>query len=358
MVAMEALETGTKALPLYSHRNSPKVYTQPQLFACLVLKQFFKTDYRGIVEMLRDLPDLVKLLGLKDVPHHTTLQKACARLLAQHHADALLTVTVRRCMKRRKRVPLAAMDSSGFDCGHASRYYVSRRSKGQDRSKKPNQNTSYKRYAKLEAVFDCDSHLILTAAATTGPRPDTDRFIPLLDTALARGVRIATALADAGYDSEPNHVHAREKRGVRSVMPADAGRPSDKPPTGKWRRVMKRNLTEFAGFLYCDYGQRWQAECGFSMIKRRQGVAVAARSEAAQSRELMLMAITHNVFILYVVWSFLRSKTNPFFLDTLSRAYSNDARCVGAAGGVYQTTMPFSLSADVFSEAVFVCLRR
>jgi hypothetical protein len=305
---MEALETGTKALPLYSHRNSPKVYTQPQLFACLVLKQFFKTDYRGITEMLRDLPELVKLLGLKDVPHYTTLQKACRRLLAQHHADALLTATVRRFMRRRRRrVPLAAMDSSGFDCGHASRYYVNRRSKGQRRDESPAQHTSYKRYAKLEAVFDCDSHLILAAFGGTGPRPDTDRFVPLLDAALGR-VTIATALADAGYDSEPNHVHAREVRGVRSVIPAEIGRPSDKPPAGRWRRHMKRNLTAFAGFLFCSYGQRWQAECGFSMIKRRLGVAVAARSEAAQSRELMLMAITHNVMILYVSWSFLQSK--------------------------------------------------
>src|SRR5688572_26801320 len=113
MVAIEALATGTKALPRYSHRNSPKVYTQPQLFACLVLKQFFKTDYRGIAAMLRDLPELVKLLGLKDVPHFTTLHKACGRLLAQHQADALLSATVRRFMKRRTRVAWAAIDSSG-----------------------------------------------------------------------------------------------------------------------------------------------------------------------------------------------------------------------------------------------------
>lgn len=317
MVAMEALATGMKALPLYSHRNSPKVYTQPQLFACLVLKLFFKTDYRGIVGMLDDLPDLVKVLGLKQVPHHTTLQKACKRLLKQTHAEALLTATVhrfhqqgrrrsRRSSRRRVRVALAAMDSSGFDVGHASRYYVSRRAKGQNRSAKPAQKTTYKRFAKLEAVFDCDTHLILAARGGVGPRPDVDRFIPLLDAALKR-VRITTALADAGYDSEPNHVHARQKRRVRSVIPAQIGRPTDKPPSGRWRRLMKRNLTKWTGYFYCSYGQRWQAECGFSMIKRRQSVAVAARSTESQSRELMLMAITHNLMILYVVWSFLQS---------------------------------------------------
>jgi hypothetical protein len=36
-----------RALLLYSHRNSPKKFTQHQLFACLVLKSFLRTDYRG-----------------------------------------------------------------------------------------------------------------------------------------------------------------------------------------------------------------------------------------------------------------------------------------------------------------------
>jgi hypothetical protein len=46
--ARAALAVATAALPAYAHRTSPKKFTQPQLFACLVLKTFFKTDYRGI----------------------------------------------------------------------------------------------------------------------------------------------------------------------------------------------------------------------------------------------------------------------------------------------------------------------
>jgi hypothetical protein len=42
----------------YAHKYSPKKFTQPQLFACLVLKVFFKTDYRGIEKYLLDLSDL------------------------------------------------------------------------------------------------------------------------------------------------------------------------------------------------------------------------------------------------------------------------------------------------------------
>jgi hypothetical protein len=75
-VALVALGIGKKALSTYSHLFSPKVYTQPQLFACLVLKEFFKTDYRGVAGILGDTPGLCQGIGLAKVPHWTTIQKA------------------------------------------------------------------------------------------------------------------------------------------------------------------------------------------------------------------------------------------------------------------------------------------
>jgi hypothetical protein len=74
-VALEALAAGQAALPLYSHPCSPKKSTQPQLFACLVLKAFFRTDCRGVVAILDDCTDLAAAPGLKCVSHFTTLQK-------------------------------------------------------------------------------------------------------------------------------------------------------------------------------------------------------------------------------------------------------------------------------------------
>ena len=46
----------------------------------LALKQFFKTDDRGLVALLKDLSDLRQALGIKKVPHHATLFKAQQRL--------------------------------------------------------------------------------------------------------------------------------------------------------------------------------------------------------------------------------------------------------------------------------------
>jgi hypothetical protein len=288
-VARSALATAQAHLRCYAHKYSPKKYTQPQLFACLVLKTFFVTDYRGIVILLEDLPELTQQLGLRIVPHWTTLQKASVRLLRRARVRKLLRCTIRRVLgRRRRRVQRAALDSTGLDCGHRSYYYVRRRSKGATAP----QPVRYRRYAKLEAAFDCETHLILGAIPRRGPAVDTDRFVPLLQEALLH-VRITAALADAGYDSEPNHRYAREQRGVRSVIPAESGRPSSKPPTGRYRRLMRQRLDKD----YCQYGQRWQAECGISMLKRRLGSALGGHTYHSQCCEIMLMVLTFNLML-------------------------------------------------------------
>jgi len=298
-VAREALAVGTAALALYSHKFSPKTFTQPQLLACLVLRKFYKTDYRGMAAILRDHSDLREILGLSKVPHFTTLQKASVRLLARPRFRKLLAGTLRRALGRKKALPHAACDSSGLACGHASRYYVRRRAAGQDKAEKPAQETFYQCYAKLEAVFDTATHLVVGALVGKGPAPDVDRMVPLIDEA-CRQVRMKLLVADAGYDSEANHLYARKTCGIRTLMPAKHGRRSHKPPSGYWRRRMRTALATKAQRQRSGYSRRSQAETAFSMIKRRQGEAVAARTFNNQCLELCLMVITHNVMICFI----------------------------------------------------------
>ena len=99
-VARAALAVATKVLRPYAHKFSPKLYTQPQLFACLVLKTFFKTDYRGLTTLLQEWRDLRQTVGLRGVPHFTTLQKASRRLLRVPRARRLLGATIRRHLRR------------------------------------------------------------------------------------------------------------------------------------------------------------------------------------------------------------------------------------------------------------------
>ena len=81
-VAREALNAGKAALPSYGSPFSRHDYTQPQLFALLVLRQFLNTDHRGIVTLAAEWRDLREVLGLSRVPHYSTLAHAAPRLLA------------------------------------------------------------------------------------------------------------------------------------------------------------------------------------------------------------------------------------------------------------------------------------
>jgi hypothetical protein len=286
-VATRALAVATKALRPFAHRFSPQRYRQPQLFACLVLKVFLKTDYRGVAQHLRDWSDLRRVLGLHRVPHFTTLHKAAQRLLRLRRARRLLHATVRRFQGRRTRVRRAAFDSTGLDCGHASRYFVRRRSSGSSEA----QLLHYKRFIKLELSVDTATHLIVGVRVSRGPHPDVDRFVGLVNETLET-CRPERVVADAGYDSEGNHRYGR-RRGIKTFMPAKHGRPSRQAPTGKYRRQMKQRLNKDYG----GYGQRWQVETVNSMVKRRLATAVTGRSLAAQKRDAWLLALTFNLML-------------------------------------------------------------
>jgi hypothetical protein len=281
-----AIKTAKSTLPDYGHKFSPQKFTSPQLFACLVLRVILKTDYRGVVAFLGDCSSLRRIIGLKTVPHFTTLQKASLRLLRCEAAKALLQGTIAQ-----SQVKLAALDSTGLETGHVSRYFVRRkRAKQLDTY----EETTYKRFPKLSIVCDCSNHLILSAIMTRGPSVDINQFRETLKPAAER-VRIKTLLADAGYDSEANHQYAREVYQIYTTIPARGGRPSSKLPKTLYRREMRTKFNKTV------YGQRWQIETVFSMIKRNFGSALRSRKYWSQCREMMLLVLAHNIAIVLFV---------------------------------------------------------
>jgi hypothetical protein len=280
-----ALEVAQGAMPAYSHVNSPKKFTQHQLFACLVLKAAMKLDYRGLQQLLIDCSDLRSVIGLKVVPHWTSLQKAAARLLCDESITGLLDGTVVGGPTSTRR---GAVDATGLSTHHASAYYTRRRRETGDKGAR----TEYHSYPKLALLCDGMTHQILASCTGTGPSPDVGDFAGLLRDALARR-RIRWISADAGYDSEANHRLGREILKVRTVIPPTRGRPTKdgKPPTGRYRRLMASRFNKV------EYGQRWQSETVMSMLKRRQGEAVWSRSAAGWDRDMALMVMTHNILI-------------------------------------------------------------
>ena len=291
-VLLAALAVGRESLPAYAHKYSPKKFTQPQLFACLVLKEFLRLDYRKLQALLVDASDLTAAIELRSVPHFTTLQKAAVRLLKSRRAQRLIDATVKHAQKQgqlKRRVALAAIDGTGFETRHISAYYVKRRQKGE---KNAYQTTTYTRYPKAVLACDCASHLILAVVTGRGPGPDDPYFQPAVRQ-LASRARVGTLLADAGFDSEAAHCYARQEHGQRTIIPPTRGRPTTKLPRGRWRRIMATRFNKQ------KYGQRWQVETVNSMLKRLLDSALRARQYWSQSRELVLRVLTHNVMILW-----------------------------------------------------------
>jgi len=152
--------------------------------------------------------------------------------------------------------------------------------------------------------------LILAAVVDRGPKPDMVEFYALLHQALERQ-RFRRLLGDAGYESEEAHRLCREKLGVESIIPTTIrGRPRHdgypRPVRGKYRRQLHRH------FPKKTYGQRWQIETVFSMLKRRLGSALQRRRPFAINREVILRVITYNLMIVHCAYfTFQQSKIEP-----------------------------------------------
>ena len=173
--------------------------------------------------------------------------------------------------KRIRRVRLASIDSTGFESHHVSQHFLHRKSQ----SGCP---VFARFHAKLTVTCDCSTHLILAIGTSRGPFPDSGGIQALMKNQITK---VDTLLADAGFDSEDNHQFLRTTCGVRSIIPPRIGRPTLKPPTGYYRRQMRAYFKRYGS---TTYGQRWQVETVFSMIKRNFGSSLSARSTHGRYR--------------------------------------------------------------------------
>ena len=311
-VAQVAYHAGRQALPRYAHKFSRRDYTCAQLFAILVLRKFFKTDYRGIQAILSEWTDLRQILELGDkVPHFTTPQKASTKLLGDALIRKLLTQTLAQFYKLPEvddddlawvqRIDLAAADSTGFESNHCSRYFAKRRKQGKNKD----EPVEYHRWPKMNIAVDLRDHLILSTRRSLGPKPDVDELEPLMSQ-LCGNVIFDCFLADAGFDSEKNHELMRERFGIPTLIPPTAGRPSESLPKSKWRWLMATDFDEET------YGQRWSIETVMFMLKSRLGAALTARADTTRHQEMGLLAVAHNLLIVRIIKLFYRAYRYTF----------------------------------------------
>jgi hypothetical protein len=315
MVLNVAFRLALLLFPHYRCKFSRHDFTLPQLFACLVLREFYGLSYRRAERLLRDSPDWLAEIGLPVAPDHNTLWRAFKVILKTPRVNRMLDLLA-ACFVREKLLQLShmplAMDSTCFEQHHRSTHYDRRcrqiRLKAEMKSgktpEKPGSwgksvNSSRRRrlraMPKLSVAVASGCHLILAARTRLGNGSDAPDFDDLLFQSWNRAA-VKGVVADAGYDSEANHRIAREEMGVRSIIPSGIGRPTSKLPSGRWSCNMARRFARKADKKL--YGQRSQSETVHSMIKRNQGSSLRSRTPERRKQEMMLKVLTHNIALL------------------------------------------------------------
>jgi hypothetical protein len=177
----------------------------------------------------------------------------------------------------------AAIDGTGLESRHVSRYFIWRQGA----------RHKFSTYPKLTIVCDLSTHLILGADVCMGPCVDSPQFKPAMLQA-AGNHPIAELLADKGYDAEHNHALCREQLGIPTTKIAVRRNTNGtrRWPSTPYRRAMKRREARR------DFGQRWQVESAFSRNKRLFGSALRARTWPMQQWECSLRVLTHNLMLL------------------------------------------------------------
>jgi len=258
-VAELAMQLGARHLADYGATRSRHDFTQRQLMACLILRAYWKTTYRGVLEFLSVSPSVRQALGLQDkLPHYTTLQKFSARSQVLAIADAMIQTIGRAAGLGTFGQGAAAMDATGLETTTASAHFQCRRG-GQRR-----------KWVKVSTIVLCSSLLPLGLVMDWGPTNDKCQAQALI-TKASHATLPAKLFADAGYDAEWIHEQCRLEWGVESVIKPAVHR-ADGQRNGFWRRGMSERYLKRQGF-----GGRWAVESFFSGLKRTMGSMLASR---------------------------------------------------------------------------------
>jgi hypothetical protein len=307
---LRAYQLGQRIWPDFTSSFSRHDFTQPQLFACLAVRESLKFSYRRAQAFLADVPDWLAEMNLRQAPDHNTLWRAFGKLLKPRQVKRaldLLTKDADGLASDLARKPLT-IDSTCYEPRHRSRHYdrVCRRMQRESdakRAKPPgkwgktvnaSRSRRLRRMPKLSLAVAAASHRILAAKAMLGNGSDATDFDGLLYHAWRRAP-VKTVVADAGFDSEKNHQIARLDMNVRSIIPPKIGRPTSKPAQGRFRRLMQQRFARKADAKV--YGQRSQSETVNSMMKRNLGECLRSIRKDRRKQEMLLKSLTHNLML-------------------------------------------------------------
>lgn len=261
-------------IKLYSSKFSNKIYSQFQHLFLLVYKQFRRFKYEELMTDLASNKDLRIYLGLKKLPHYTTLSKFAKRL--PYTIIDKLVLAFKQLVPKPKRV---AIDATGITLDNASSHYCKRI--GKVVQKRPFMKTTF--------IVDIDTYIILLVKMRKGHAHDTRDAKPLLFKLSKYYEKVSAVYADRGYDSNELFKICFEKlKAYPFILQKRLNVPKHR------RSGAYRKLT-YDHFDYGEYLQRNKIETLNAMFKKRFGSNVLSKVTKNQKVEVYMRVIAFNI---------------------------------------------------------------
>lgn len=256
-------------IPLYFRYVQKKTFTNYQHIFLLVAKEHTTYGYRMFIESLYD-SKIPKYIGLKKIPHFTTLQKFAQRLPAVI-VNKLVFLT-KHLFKKQGRI--LGADSTGMELDHASSHYC----------KRINREKPVKGFVNLNMICDIKNRNILVTKIRKKRRSDHSDFMPMFNK--VKNLDFDYFVADKGYDSDKNHKAIYDAGAVSMIKVRNFG-------IGRHKKRFRNKAK--ADYDKKIYGQRSITESIFSSLKRKYGSRMKARKYKTQKIELLFKILSYNI---------------------------------------------------------------
>ena len=250
-------------LPLHFNKFGPKIYTNYQRVALIILFLRSKKSLRNFIKELVETL-WVSWLGLKEIPSKSVLND----LLRLFNLNF-----VRRCLNqiiKSEKPRIMSIDATGIDSWQRSRHYAKR-------INDPNMP-----YAKADVLIDSETMLVHDFVLRMKPRHDVIGAKTVFQR-LKRKNQGILILGDKGYDSEKIH---KLVNNFGNIFYAPV-RNKSKKPKGFYRRQARKNGNKL-------YHRRSTVESFMHSLKSMKN-SLRSKLHYMKKREVAWTIITYNL---------------------------------------------------------------